>query len=45
MTPGNSVLLTYNLPPGTYVLLCYASDPNNGMQHDLMGIHKVITLN
>lgn len=45
VTPGNSLLLTYNLPPGTYVLLCFASDPNTGMEHALMGMHKVITLN
>jgi hypothetical protein len=44
LTPGNSTLLTYDLPRGSYVLLCFASDPANGMEHALMGMHKVITL-
>ena len=45
LTPGNSTLLTYNLPPGSYVLLCFAADPTTGMEHALMGMHKVISLN
>ena len=44
VTPGNSTLLTYNLPAGSYVLFCFASDPVSGMEHALMGMHKVITL-
>ena len=36
--------MTYNLPPGTYVLLCFIADDENGMPHAFMGMHKVIVL-
>jgi hypothetical protein len=44
LSPGRQLQLTYNLPPGTYVLLCYIADDVTGMPHALMGMHKVVTL-
>jgi hypothetical protein len=43
-SPGQSILVTYNLPPGSYVLLCFVADPTTGIEHALTGMHKVITL-
>lgn len=36
--------MAYNLPAGTYVLLCFVADDVTGMPHALMGMHKVIQL-
>jgi hypothetical protein len=36
--------VTYNLPRGTYVLICFVSDEETGMPHALMGMHKVVIL-
>jgi hypothetical protein len=44
VSPGNSVKVEYNLPAGTYVLLCFIADDVTGMPHATMGMHKVITL-
>lgn len=44
LSPGQSARLTYKLPPGTYVLLCFISDDVTGMPHAVMGMHKVVTL-
>ena len=44
VSPGNNILVTYNLPRGTYVLLCFVADPTTGKEDALMGMHKVITL-
>ena len=43
-SPGVTLQLTYNLPPGTYVLLCFIADDQTGMPHAFMGMHKVIVL-
>ncbi|MGO4599417.1 hypothetical protein [Terrabacter sp. 2RAF25] len=43
-SPGRQAFLTYRLPPGTYVLLCFVADDETGMPHALMGMHKVVTL-
>jgi hypothetical protein len=43
-SPGTSLQLTYNLPAGTYVLLCFVADDQTGMPHALMGMHKVVVL-
>lgn len=43
-SPGQSLQLTYNLPRGTYVLLCFIADDQTGMPHAFMGMHKVIVL-
>jgi hypothetical protein len=44
VTPGVTIRVAYNLPAGTYVLLCFVADAQTGMPHALMGMHKVITL-
>jgi hypothetical protein len=44
VSPGRSIQVSYDLPAGTYVLLCYVADDVTGMPHALMGMHKVITL-
>lgn len=43
-SPGVSLQLTYNLPAGTYVLLCFVADDQTGMPHAAMGMHKVVVL-
>ena len=43
-SPGTSLQLTYDLPAGTYVLLCFVADDQTGMPHALMGMHKVVVL-
>jgi hypothetical protein len=44
LSPGHQVELTYNLPPGTYMLACFVADDVTGMPHAFMGMHKVVTL-
>ncbi len=44
LSAGNHATLTYNLPPGTYVLTCYVADDVTGMPHAFMGMHKVVIL-
>ena len=44
-SPGVNLQVTYNLPRGTYVLLCFVADDVTGMPHALMGMHKVVVLN
>ena len=44
VSPGKSIQVSYNLPAGTYVLLCFVADPTTGLPHAVMGMHKVITL-
>lgn len=43
-TPGNFLRVSYDLPPGTYVLLCFVADDMTGMPHAFMGMHLVIRL-
>jgi len=43
-SPGTSLQLTYNLPAGTYALLCFVADDVTGMPHAVMGMHKVVVL-
>lgn len=43
-SPGRHALLSYSLPKGTYVLLCFVADDVSGMPHALMGMHKVVVL-
>ena len=43
-SPGRSLQLTYDLPAGTYVLLCFVADDQTGMPHAAMGMHKVVVL-
>jgi hypothetical protein len=44
VSPGFSLQLTYNLPAGRYVLLCFVADEQTGIPHAFMGMHKVIVL-
>jgi hypothetical protein len=44
VTPGESLQLSYNLPRGTYALLCFVADDVTGMPHAMMGMHKVVVL-
>jgi hypothetical protein len=43
-SPGVTFQVSYNLPAGTYVLLCFVADDKTGMPHAFMGMHKVIVL-
>lgn len=44
VSPDVSLRLTYDLPAGTYVLLCFVADETTGMPHAVMGMHKVVVL-
>lgn len=44
VSPGSSVRVEYNLPAGTYVLLCLIPDDVTGASHAVMAMHKVIIL-
>jgi hypothetical protein len=44
ISPGQSLQLTYDLPKGTYVLVCFVADDVTGMPHALMGMHQVVVL-
>jgi hypothetical protein len=44
LSPGESLQLSYNLPRGTYALLCFVADDVTGMPHAIMGMHKVVVL-
>lgn len=44
LSPGRSIQVTYNLPAGSYLLVCFISDDKSGMSHAVMGMHKVIHL-
>jgi hypothetical protein len=44
VSPGRSEQISYDLPKGTYVLLCFIADDETGMPHAVMGMHRVVTL-
>jgi hypothetical protein len=44
VSPGKTIAVSYNLPRGTYALLCFVADDVTGMPHAVMGMHKVIHL-
>ena len=45
LSPGRSMTVDYDLPPGQYVLLCFMPDPKmHGMPHALMGMIEMIHL-
>ena len=44
LSPGRQLELTYKLPPGTYVLMCFIADDVTGIPHAFMGMHKVVIL-
>lgn len=43
-SPGRQADFSYDLPSGTYVLLCFIADGQTGMPHAFMGMHKVVIL-
>jgi hypothetical protein len=45
ISPGRSMTVNYDLPPGQYVVMCFFPDPKmGGMPHALMGMLKMIHL-
>ena len=44
VSPGGPIKVPYNLPRGTYVLLCFVADDVTGIPHAIMGMHMVIHL-
>jgi hypothetical protein len=44
LSPGRTAQLSYKLPAGTYVLLCFVPDAETGEPHAAMGMHEVVTL-
>jgi len=44
LSPGRQARLTYDVPAGTYVMLCFVGDDETGMPHAFMGMHHVVTL-
>lgn len=44
VSPGVAEKLSYNLPAGDYVLLCFVTDDMTGAPHAVMGMHKVVHL-
>jgi hypothetical protein len=44
LSPGKQARLSWNLPPGTYVMLCFIADDETGIPHAFMGMHKVVVL-
>jgi hypothetical protein len=44
VSPGHSQTLTYTLPAGEYVEMCFFPDLQTGMPHALMGMVRVVHL-
>lgn len=44
LSAGERAQLTYDVPPGTYVILCFFGDEVNGLPHAYLGMHKVVEL-
>lgn len=44
VSPGVAEKLSYRLPAGDYVLLCFVTDDMTGAPHAVMGMHKVVHL-
>lgn len=44
MSPGQSMLTEYNLSPGSYVALCFITDPETGMPHLVEGMAQAFTV-
>lgn len=44
VSPGRHLQVSYNLPRGTYLALCFISDEETGVPHAIMGMHKVVRL-
>jgi len=41
---GQTMTLTYHLPPGDYALMCFFPDLKTGMPHALMGMVRIVHL-
>lgn len=44
VSPNNQVLWKYDVPRGTYALMCFWSDLKTGMPHAMMGMVKIVTM-
>ena len=45
LSPGHSMTVDYDLPPGHYAVMCFFPDPKmKGMPHAYMGMVRVIHL-
>jgi hypothetical protein len=44
VSPGHASLLSYDLPPGTYLLQCFVADATTGIPHAFMGMHLIVHL-
>lgn len=44
LSPGRQELLSYSLPAGRYVLICFIPDDETGLPHAFMGMHRIVTL-
>jgi hypothetical protein len=42
LSTGHSSLLRYNVPAGTYLVLCFVADDMTGLPHAFMGMHLVV---
>ena len=42
-SPAKVVGFGWSLPPGTYIMFCFADD-ETGLPHAIMGMHKVVIL-
>ena len=42
VSPGHASLLSYDLPPGTYLLQCFVDDDTTGIPHAFMGMHLIV---
>jgi hypothetical protein len=41
---GQTMTLSYNLPKGEYIEICFFPDPKTGMPHAFMGMERVVQL-
>jgi hypothetical protein len=44
VSPGHSETITYSLPKGEYVELCFFPDPKTGIPHAFMGMIRIVHL-
>jgi hypothetical protein len=44
VSAGYRLTVSYDLPAGTYVLVCFVADEKTGLPHVAMGMHKVVVL-
>ncbi|MFW3172474.1 hypothetical protein [Geodermatophilus sp. CPCC 206100] len=44
VSPGGRLQLGYDLPAGTYALMCFVADAETGIPHAVLGMHRVVVL-